>query len=386
MKKNVILSAIVLTAIFQVGCSPTKDEISSREVSVLKIIKPEHIPAFSNVISDFTEANNDIQIKFVDAPLSTGERHQMYISALDGKDSSIDLYWINDEWTAEFVEEGYVVPLSDGMRNNETEYIVDANELFSYDGSLYALPIGLDMDFIYSRSDVVNTLPQSWNDIISVCKQNSNGILPFSAENSDAQDILFNIIQICKAKNCSYAEALTFYKDIITDYYSTEGAAISFSSEFKTGNAVAMLGKASMRKRLNEEVSAVRGSVKMQTLPGDNSSVICCYGLALNSNSVNKDAALRFMHFLKSKTEMNRLSRECGVMPVIESLYDDEMILDANPYMRGNIKEIVKNASSCASFNISGESYRKIENVFLKYFNDDMAAEEAGAMLESLLI
>lgn len=386
MKKAFILSVFVFAATLLVGCSPKEEGISSKEVSVIKIIKPDYIPEFSNVITAFNEENIDIQVRFVDAPLASGQRHQMYISALDGKDSSIDIYWINDEWTKEFVEEGYIIPLENGFKTPQGEYIVDASSMFSYDGSLYALPIGLDMNYIFRRSDIIGKLSDDWYGITSECSKAANGIIPVSAENSDAQDMLFNIIEIKNAQHCSYAKALMIYKEIISDYYSSGGTAISFSSEFKTGNAVAMLGKASMRYRLNGNTSAVHGNVSMQQLPsGGENRIICGYGLAINSNSKNKDAALRFMKFLNSNEAMRRLSRDCGVMPVIESLYDDDMVLDANPYMRENLKETIKNAASCGSYNISGESYRKIEEAFLKYFSDKQTAEETGALLDSLL-
>ncbi|MDY3031045.1 MAG: extracellular solute-binding protein [Clostridia bacterium] len=386
MKKAFILSVFVFVAALTGGCSPAQEEISSQEVSVIKIIKPEHIPEFTNIITAFNEENTDIQVRFVDAPLASGQRHQMYISALDGKDSSIDIYWINDEWTQEFVEEGYIVPLENGFKTPQEKYIVDASSMFSYDGRLYALPIGLDMNYIFRRSDIIGKLSGDWYGITSECSKASNGIIPVSAENSDTQDMLFNIIEIKNAQHCSYSEALMIYKEIVSDYYSSGGTAISFSSEFKTGNAVAMLGKASMRYRLNGNTSAVHGNVSMQQLPsGGENRIICGYGLAINSNSKNKNAALRFMRFLNSKEAMRRLSRDCGVMPVIESLYDDDMVLDANPYMRENLKETVKNAASCGSYDISGESYRKIEEAFLKYFSDKQTAEETGALLDSLL-
>lgn len=386
MKKAFILSVFVFVAAITAGCSPAEERISSQEVSVIKIIKPDYIPEFNNVITAFNEENAHIQVRFVDAPPASGQRHQMYVSALDGKDSSIDIYWINDEWTEEFVEEGYIIPLEDGFKTPQGKYIVDASSMFSYDGSLYALPIGLDMNYIFRRSDIIGKLPDNWYEITSECSKAANGIIPVSAENSDAQDMLFNIIEIKNAQHCSYAEALMIYKEIISDYYSSGGTAISFSSEFKTGNAVAMLGKSSMRYRLNENTSAVYGDVRMQQFPsGGEKRIICGYGLAINSNSKNKDAALRLMKFLNSNEAMKRLSRDCGVMPVIESLYDDDMVLDANPYMGENLKETVKNADSCGSYDISGESYRKIEEAFLKYFSDKQTAEETGVLLDSLL-
>lgn len=85
--------------------------ILHRLLLVLKVIKPNYISDFTQNIAEFNEANPDIQVKFIDAPTSTEKRHQLYVSALSGKDSSIDIYWINDEWTKEFAEQKYIKAL-----------------------------------------------------------------------------------------------------------------------------------------------------------------------------------------------------------------------------------------------------------------------------------
>ncbi len=92
MKRIRQLGAAALIIAFCAGCSGVPpEEISAREVSIIKIIKPNYIPDFSGIVNEFSEINSDLQVRFVDAPLSTGERHQLYVSALSGKDESIDL-------------------------------------------------------------------------------------------------------------------------------------------------------------------------------------------------------------------------------------------------------------------------------------------------------
>ncbi len=380
--------AAVLTALCT-GCASPVTEVSSHEVSVIKLIKPSNIPEFSRIVNEFNEVNNDIQVKFVDAPLSTDERHQLYVSALSGRDASVDIYWINDEWIDEFVKEGYIIALDDEISVDNSKYIVNAQDMFSQDGSLYALPIGLDMDFIFYRKDLMAQAPTDWDSIMEVCRRTDKQVpLAVCIENSDADDIMHNVFEISRSKGCSYADALSLYKEILSDYESANDMPVDYVSAFKTGNSYMLMGKGSLWHKLNSSTSAVKGDVEMVMLPGSTekkaASCILGYGLAVNSNSKNIEAALRFLDYMDSKERQQRLSRDCSVMPVIEALYDDEMIHDANPYIR-NIKEAVKNAPKHESLNISGESFKKGEEAIIKYFGNEETAGSAGSKLEALL-
>ncbi len=371
------------------GCASSVAEVSSHEVSVIKIIKPSNIPEFSKIVNDFNEVNSDIQVKFVDAPVSTDERHQLYVSALSGSDASVDIYWINDEWTEEFAREEYIIPLDDEISVDNSKYIVDARDMFSGNGSLYALPIGLDMDFIFYRRDLMEQAPADWDGIMAQCRRTDKTVpLGLCLENSDAEDIVCNLFQITKSKGCSYADALSLYKEIISDYESTGDMPADYISAFKTGNAYMLMGKGSLWNKLNSNTSAVKGNVEAAMLPGDDQggavSCICGYGLAVNANSKNTAAALKFLDFMDSKEQQQRLSRDCSVMPIIEALYDDAMILDANPYITG-IKESVKNASAYRSLNMNGENIKQAEEALIKYFGNEETAGSTGSILEALL-
>ena len=93
MKKLLILFLLASVMLSMCsGCTVEKTVESAQAVTVLKVIKPNYISDFTQNIAEFNEANPDIQVKFIDAPTSTEKRHQLYVSALSGKDSSIDIF------------------------------------------------------------------------------------------------------------------------------------------------------------------------------------------------------------------------------------------------------------------------------------------------------
>ena len=102
MKKIICLVLLSAAAAVVTGCGGKSEAVENSSVTTVKIMKPGSISDFYDVLSNFTEENPDIRVKFVDAPTGTLERHGLYVSAMVGRDSSVDIYWLNDEWTDEF--------------------------------------------------------------------------------------------------------------------------------------------------------------------------------------------------------------------------------------------------------------------------------------------
>ena len=197
MKKLLILFLLASVMLSMCsGCTVEKTVESAQAVTVLKVIKPNYISDFTQNIAEFNEANPDIQVKFIDAPTSTEKRHQLYVSALSGKDSSIDIYWINDEWTKEFVEQKYIKALDGEILLDNSRYIIDAQERFSVNDSFYAMPVGMDTDVIFYRSDKIHNVPETWDGIINLCRNSDFGLpIKLGLTTSDIQNMMYNIIE-----------------------------------------------------------------------------------------------------------------------------------------------------------------------------------------------
>ncbi len=390
MKFTSCIISSALVAVLCCGCSSPIPEVSSREVSVIKIVKPNYIADFSRIVNEFNEANDDIQIKFVDAPASQGERHRFYVSALSGRDSSIDIYWINDEWTEEFAEKGYICSLNNDISADSSRYIVDAEKWFSYDNKLYALPVGLDMDYVFYRTDLIEGSPDDWDSVMEISRRPEYDTeFRMQIESEDISDIVHNIIQIKNSSGLTFNEVLNMYKELISSGESSsaeiaDSVSVDCISAFKTGGSVMLMGKASLWHKLNSSTSAVKENAGMALLPAGEECILSGYAMAVNANTENYEAAIRFLDYMNSKEVQQRLSRDCSVMPVIEELYDDEMIIDENPYIRG-LKARIKNSGSFIKYEINGKKLKIIEEAMLKFFNNEETSNNTGRLLENLL-
>ena len=75
--------------------------------------------------------------------------------------------------------------------------------------------------------------------------------------------------------------------------------------------------------------------------------------------------------------EIHRLSNN-------KRTYDDEMILDANPHVKG-IKQSVQNSSSFATVSINEENLKKLEEALIKFFNNEETSMNTGKIFEDLM-
>ena len=349
------------------GCSGQPAAQQSDNVTIVKLMKPENIPDFYDVLSGFSEEHPDIRVKFTDAPCKTLERHGLYVSAMEGRDSSVDIYWLNDEWIDEFAKYEYIKPFDDDFEIAHDGYIIDTKSRFEYDGRLYALPIGLDTDVLFYRNDIISQPPKRWTQL----EAGNVGVNSYTGE-----DAIYNIINIQRAEACEYAQALELYKKLITD---TDTNETDFAAAFKTGRKAMFLGPASDFRELNSSSSAIRGSFSVTLVPpGEpDKHFIRAYGLGINANSENTEEAKEVLNYLKTVDAGRLLARSCSVMPVIGSLYNDEMVLYDNAHF-GALKTIAENSLSYSSAGIGGAKTVRLNDALKMYLAGSLTADEAG--------
>ena len=375
MKKIICLVLLSAAAAVVTGCGGKNEAVENSGVTIVKIMKPGSISDFYDVLSDFTEENPDIRVKFVDAPTGTLERHGLYVSAMAERDSSVDIYWLNDEWTDEFAKYGYIRPFESDFEISHEQNITDTQNAFEYENRLYAMPIGVDTDILYYRNDTVASPPQDWNIPI-----NENSI---SINCRDSADMIYNIIGIKRSMKVSFTETLKMYKQLIDgmDIENGDAAAV-----FKNGKKAMYFGKASDYGGMNSSVSAIRGGFSIAPIPADKAAghFVRNYGLGINSNSENTDAALKVIDYLKREDVQRLLARSCSLMPVIRSLYDDEMVLYDNAHFK-NLKNIAETADSYASLGVDNERIVRLSDALNMYLAGNINEETAGAVFEEEL-
>lgn len=346
MRKKYSSIFLIFILLFLSGCQSTNTNVNDPEgVVTISVAKPKHLAGFDQIVDEFENLHPDIRVNIIEMPKSLSERHSVYISALSGKDSYIDIYWMEDFWMNEFIDCGYLLNLNSYMKFDTNQYMEKAVDKFSQTGQMYALPFALDVGFLYYRKDLIHEIPKTWNDVFSYIKnRNSSNMEGIALEDSPSEEMFFNIMELKDAFGGDMKKSLLTYKNMLElDKKQSRG---DYLLTFKTGNALFMRNWNYALSNLNDEVSNVRGNVGVTLLPGDGnnrtSSLLGGYGLSVNSYSKHIPQSIEFLKYLQTETVQRNLARIYGYMPVTSALYKDEMVLDSNPHFVGLLDVIPK--------------------------------------------
>src|SRR5919106_503622 len=108
--------------------------------------------------------NIDVQLLPTDA---TQQREQL-VRRLAAKDSSVDLIGMDETWTAEFANAGWIKQYPNSLRREVTDQVFPSIiQTASFDGKLFGAPFNSNTQLLWYRKDLVPTPPTTWDQMIS---------------------------------------------------------------------------------------------------------------------------------------------------------------------------------------------------------------------------
>lgn len=360
-----VAAALALSA---AGCSGGTPEDEAGGELVWPVPAPQEGNSQATV-DRWNELNPDTPVRLELLPEAADEQRQQLSLELNAEGSGFDVLGMDVIWTGEFAENGWIEPLTD-MRDQVDGILLEgALESATWDGELWAMPYISGAAFLYYRSDLVDTPPTTWPELMEVGLEvaEEEGIAPFVGQGAQYEGMVVNYLEYLWSAggdlfndDGSAVEfgtgdaaltALEFMRDSLDNGFYAPGYNTMAEEEariaFQSGDAVFMRNWPYAYPLMQDEAeSDVAGSFDIAPMPTftgqDTISAVGGLNLAVSAFSENKEAAREFALFAATDLDAQvEVATEFSQLPVLQSAYDEltedpvfQVLVDVVPHAR----------------------------------------------------
>ncbi|NIC07275.1 ABC transporter substrate-binding protein [Billgrantia bachuensis] len=345
----------------------------------------------------------------VSTPNSSTERLSLYQQILSANSTDIDVMQIDVVWPGLLANHLLDLRevLGDDAGAGHFPAIVENNTI---DDRLVAMPWFTDAGVLYYRADLLeqygHEVPETWEELTEIAREIQN------AEREAGNDRMHGFVfqgRAYEGLTCNALEwvashgggtivdsdgeitidnpqaaaaldrAASWIGDIAPDgvlnYTEEEARGV-----FQGGNAVFMRNWPYAWALAQSEGSEVRGKVGVTQLPysgeGSSAATLGGWNLAVSRYSEDAELAAELVAFLSGEEEQKRRAIEGAYNPTLESLYQDDEVLDAVPFF-GELYETFVNAVARPSAP-TGDAYGRVSNAFFSATHDVLSGNRSG--------
>lgn len=367
--------------------------------------------ATEKLVEAFEEKHPHIKVEFREMPADTGESHDQYVTLLSSQSSEIDVFDVDVIWPAEFAQANYVLELDrfidrDGI--DMDAYFPGTVAAGNFNGKQWAMPKFTDAGVFYYRTDIVDTPPATWDELIEMASelQGQEGTeFGYIMQAAQYEGLITNAIeyiasyggQIIDENNNVVVnspetiKAIEKMQEIVNSDFVPDNI-LNFQ-EVETENAF-IEGKSVFARNwpymqassANEEKSKVVGNVAVTTLPAGDAGVASALGGwmgAINRYTEHPEEAWEFLKFMTGPEGQKITAIYGGSAPTLKDLYDDEEVKNSGPLFSN--PAFVDTLESAVPRPVS-PIYPKVSDIMQieisKALTGDQTAEEAAKNMQ----
>ena len=349
------------------GCSSQSDDCQKTAVTlVFKHGKIAGDPAeFRKLLRRFEEENPGIIVRDEILPSSTDEQHQFYVINLEGRSSDFDVISMDVIWVPEFARAGWLREVSHLFTEEDrADFFPGPMQAVTYQDKAYAIPWYIDAGLLYYRKDLLRKYgfspPKTWDELAGIAQyimKREKGLYGFIWQGKQYEGLVCNVLEYIWGNGGDVLKdsavvidsdenrhALGFMRDLIVKYKVSPALVTTAIEEstrhiFGNGKAIFMRNWPYAWNIFEKEGSPVRGKTGVTLLPsfvpGMSYSTLGGWQLGINRYSKHPDAAEKLVSFLTSHEAQKTLALAVGYKPSRKSLYKDEDLLGAQPFIAG---------------------------------------------------
>jgi multiple sugar transport system substrate-binding protein len=315
-------------------------------------------------IKRFNEQNPDINAEMLEFSTSADEQRTQFVQRQEAKSGECDVFYADVIWTAEFASQKWIFDMTPYVEQRKGDLIPATLETVTYDGKIWGMPQQTDAAFLYYRTDQVDSVPATWQEVYQTAEQN-NGIVyqgaPYEGLTCDYLELAFAAGGEVLSEDGKEAvidspenlKALQFMVDGVKNGVAARGVTTYMEEEsrryFESGRATFMRNWPYAFALGQKAGSKVKGKFDVAPFPefegAGKAAILGGHNLVVSVFSENPGAALKLVDFLTSEEEQITMFRDYSLAPTIAAAYDDPGVQKKYKFAT-DLKESVAQARS----------------------------------------
>jgi multiple sugar transport system substrate-binding protein len=334
-----------------------------------------------------------LSAKLLEFPESADEQRNQFVQRQEAKSGECDIFYSDVVWTAEFASQNWLFDVSPYVEQRKDEFIPATFDTVTYDEKFWGVPKQSDAAFLYYRTDQVDAVPATWQEVYSEAAANDGIVYQGAAYEgltcafleiafAAGGTVLSEDGKTAQFDSPENLKALQFMVDGIQDGASRKAVTTYMEEQarrsFEAGRATFMrnwpyayaIGKAN------------KAAPKFEVAPfpefegGGKAGILGGHNLVISAFSKNPGGALKLIDYLTNEESITRDAADFSLAPVLTSVYEDPAVQKALPFA----KELEQAISQAQSRPVS-PVYTQISQAIYKNVNEaltgNVSPEEA---------
>jgi multiple sugar transport system substrate-binding protein len=245
-------------------------------------------------------------------------------------------------WTAEFASQKWIYDMTPYVDQRKGDLIPATLDTVNYDGKLWGMPQQTDAAFLYYRTDQVDEVPATWQEVYASAAEN-DGIVyqgaPYEGLTCDYLEIAYAAGGEILTEDGTEAvidspenlAALEFMVNGVKDGTAANGVTTYMEEEsrryFESGRATYMRNWPYAYALGEAKGSKTAGKFDVAPFPefegAGKAAILGGHNLVISVHSDNPGAALKLVDFLTSEEEQVKMFRDFSLAPTVAAAYDN---------------------------------------------------------------
>ncbi|MEV0199152.1 ABC transporter substrate-binding protein [Nonomuraea sp. NPDC050691] len=349
---------IVLAVLLAAGCAGTGDEgggdTGTGGTGPITFATGRDTTAYLQPLLDrWNQAHPAEKVTLLELPEAADEQRAQMVANLQARSSRYDVLGLDVVWTAEFADNGWIIPLERGLFPLD-RFLPTAVETAVYKDKLWAVPYTTNAGLLYYRTDLVKKPPRTWAELR---EQAQSVMKKHDIEGYAGQFLAYEglTVNFSEAVQSAGGQVVSPDGTKVTLDPAKAKTALEF---FQRGLREGWIPKESLTYKEEETrlafqegrlafarnwphaygpaIGRLGGKVGVTRLPGPDgpgSSTLGGANLAVSASSKHQQTAQEFIRYFTGLDNERRVLTEGSFPPVWTELYDDPELIRRFPYL-----------------------------------------------------